>query len=327
MRARMILISMLLAATSAVAQANMAGPAVIRLRPSAQTPSGEVTLDRLAAFENAAPGVASRLMAIVVTTAPSVGLKRVVSRDLVSERLASAGFRPEDARVEGADECSVTVQVAKVTAAQIVNAARSYLVASLGGERPGHAWEPVAMPDDRVVAAGATPPELAPAPVPLGETTTMARVFVRIGVDGDTRATVPVAFRRVQVRQNVVAARQIARGEVLTAEDVEIRNEQISDTSLAPQAFTDLSEAIGKQARLTIRPGQPIGPRAVAPPILIPRNAPVNIIIEKGSLRVVSAGVALADGRMRETLDVRVTATGRSVKALVTGPGEVVLDL
>jgi len=323
----MTIITAILAVAPALAWASMAGPAVIRLRTSAQTPSGEVTLGRLATVENASQDTASRLLSVAITAAPAVGLKRLVTRDLVAERLAAAGFRASDVRLEGAEECCLTVQVAKVTAMQIINTARAYLVSTLGAERPGHAWEPVAMPEDRLVAAGATPPELAPAPVPLGDTSSIARVFVRIGVDGDTRATVPVAFRRVEVRQSVVATRQIARGEVLTAGDVELKTEQIHGVAAAPQAFSDLSDVIGKQAKLTIRQGQPIGPRAVAEPIVIPRNTPVTIIIEKGALRIASSGLALTDGRMNETVDVRVIATGKVVKAQVTGPGGVVLDL
>ena len=132
------------------------------------------------------------------------------------------------------------------------------------------------------------------------------------------RLFVPV--RVVDQRSVVVLRRSVQPGEVLTAEDLEVRH--AAAVSL-PLDYVDKPElAVGH----TLRRAQPAGAvllaGALEQPQGVERGALVTLIAAGATIEVKAEGVALEPARIKERVRVR-SASGRVVEGLVEAPGQV----
>lgn len=106
-----------------------------------------------------------------------------------------------------------------------------------------------------------------------------------------------------------LAARRIARGAVLTAEDI------VAQAS-APAVIT------GWVTHRVIQPGEPLQPPAVSPPPVIRGGQAVELLVRRGTVQVALRATALADGSSGDTIEVRLDPRRRT-RAVVSGPGRV----
>ncbi|MGP3696751.1 flagellar basal body P-ring formation chaperone FlgA [Rhodobacter sp. NSM] len=122
--------------------------------------------------------------------------------------------------------------------------------------------------------------------------------------------------------ETIVAARNIRALEVLEPGDVALQAEAV------PGALTEISQALGQEARVTLYAGRPIRPGDVGPPAIIARNQIVQITFEAGALAIRAEGRALARGGVGDVIRVmnlssRSTVTGRIADdgSVHVGPG------
>ncbi|PLL12073.1 flagella basal body P-ring formation protein FlgA [Tabrizicola sp. TH137] len=118
----------------------------------------------------------------------------------------------------------------------------------------------------------------------------------------------------------VVLARSVARGAVLTAEDV----------TLAPVGtrgpdgiFTDPAEVIGRRTKTALGLGKPVLLRQLEPVWMVARGNPVVLAASAGGLAVSAPAEALDDGALGDVIRVLNKSSGREVKAVVTGRNSV----
>lgn len=109
---------------------------------------------------------------------------------------------------------------------------------------------------------------------------------------------------------SLVATRMIRAQSVLTAEDVTQVEASI------PGALTDMADAVGLEARVTLYPGRPVRPGDLGPPALIERNATVPLAYRSGWLTIMAEGRALERAAIGDRLRVmnlasRSTVVGR----------------
>ncbi len=126
----------------------------------------------------------------------------------------------------------------------------------------------------------------------------------------------------------VVAARDLPRGTVLRAADIEmvVTNAENATTAIATVANSanDLPAA-GWVVRRLVHKGETLRAPAVAPPVLIPAGSPVSLVWEVGELRVTRTGTAVGAAYAGETVTVRVDAR-RRFTGIATAPGTVVVS-
>lgn len=119
-----------------------------------------------------------------------------------------------------------------------------------------------------------------------------------------------------------VAARDLARGEVLTAED--IRHMPIapgdSPRGDAPESL------VGWRTRRVISEGEPLRKPAVSPPDLVRAGESVQAVYKGRSVVLRIAGTAAGSGAMGDRVLVRVD-TRRRLEGVVIGPALVELDM
>lgn len=111
-----------------------------------------------------------------------------------------------------------------------------------------------------------------------------------------------------------VAAHALARGVVLTADDI----------AYSDSLKTAVASAVapGWSTRRVIAAGERLAPPAVQPPQLVTANEPVDVEWAEGNVRLTLRGTALRGGAEGERVYVR-TESGRRIDGIVIGEGRV----
>ncbi|WP_249781549.1 flagellar basal body P-ring formation chaperone FlgA [Bradyrhizobium semiaridum] len=123
-------------------------------------------------------------------------------------------------------------------------------------------------------------------------------------------------------RRLPVPAVTIRAGEV-------IKDEMITERAFAPNLlgvalFIDARPTlVGRMARRTLLPGQPIPSNAVEDPWAVARGAIVKVIVEDSGLSIVTYGSALQSGAVGALVPVRNTDTGVIIRGIVQPDGTI----
>ncbi|MCP3464102.1 MULTISPECIES: flagellar basal body P-ring formation chaperone FlgA [unclassified Bradyrhizobium] len=80
---------------------------------------------------------------------------------------------------------------------------------------------------------------------------------------------------------------------------------------------------VGRMARRTLLPGQPIPTNAVEDPWTVARGAMVKVVVEDSGLSIVTYGSALQSGAAGALIPVRNTDTGVVIRGIVQPDGTV----
>lgn len=134
--------------------------------------------------------------------------------------------------------------------------------------------------------------------------------------DGAGRQTGSVRVRAGVHGVQPVAAREIARGELLDAAAIAAQpvvRWGPPSAALAPEGWV---------ARRRIAAGEVLAAPAVAAPDLVRSGEGVRLVVESGTVTLTAAATALGSGGLGARVAVR-TDSGRRIDTTVTGPGEV----
>ncbi len=115
--------------------------------------------------------------------------------------------------------------------------------------------------------------------------------------------------------QVVVAARPLARQEMLSAKDLRLERREVP--SRGGQPFTRLDDVIGKQSTRAIQGDDVITASAIDRPTLLKRGSPITLVFDSGSLRVETQGVAEEGGKIGDLIQVKNPASGKMLRAVV----------
>lgn len=140
---------------------------------------------------------------------------------------------------------------------------------------------------------------------------------VRTGAAAPTRlATQPEEGDRMVV----TLARSVARGDMLTAEDVTLA----PAGARSPEGiFTDPEQVIGRRTKAAIGEGRPVLLRQLEPVWMVAKGNPVVLVARAGGLAVSAPAEALEDGAMGDVIRVLNLSSQREVKVVVTGQNSV----
>jgi len=134
---------------------------------------------------------------------------------------------------------------------------------------------------------------------------------------------VPVSIKLK--KKIVVAGRELARGTLITAEDIRLEEREVSHLH---RGFFDQPERlIGMHLKQNLHEKDVISPRQLSAPQTIKRGSQVTILGRVGSLKVRMEGKALADGAVGERIRVQNKSSKRRIEAMVVAPGIVEVSL
>lgn len=120
--------------------------------------------------------------------------------------------------------------------------------------------------------------------------------------------------------ETIVATRSIRPQQIITASDVRI------DPASVEGAHASLSDVIGKEARVAIYPGRAVMMGQLGRPALVERNQMVELIFNRGGLRIAAEGRALARAGSGERIRVMNTDSRTVLFGTVSENGTVVVS-
>jgi len=146
-------------------------------------------------------------------------------------------------------------------------------------------------------------------------------VIVRIFRDGvlDQRELVYVDVTREL--EALVTNRTIARGDVITARDIETK--QVRLTNQGGEPLTTAEDVVGKTATAMLRPNTTLTARLVATPLAVKRGDRVVVEARAGSMLLRTSGRAMEDGVLGEVIRVRSERFREEHQVMVVAYGKV----
>ena len=118
-----------------------------------------------------------------------------------------------------------------------------------------------------------------------------------------------------------VAARAIARGTVLGADDFRVEER----VQWGAPASGGVVAGAGWEARRALVPGDPLVPPSVAPPTVVHPGESVVFTWERGGVTVSVTGTAVNSARLGQPVRARVEGRELRLEGVATGPGEATL--
>ncbi len=115
--------------------------------------------------------------------------------------------------------------------------------------------------------------------------------------------------------QTVVPTRAIRAQTVIAADDVALIE------AATPGALAELSQAIGREARVTLYPNRPLMPAQIGTPATVERNQIVRMVFAQGTLSITAEGRALDRAGPGDFVRVMNLNSRQIVTGLVTGSG------
>ncbi|KZE31752.1 flagellar basal body P-ring formation chaperone FlgA [Crenobacter luteus] len=118
----------------------------------------------------------------------------------------------------------------------------------------------------------------------------------------------------------VVASRPLAAGAILTEDDASWTRRTLYELE---SGLREPAEAVGLGATRPIKAGQILTHKLLESPVLVKRGERIEIVARKDGVEVSVPGESLENGRRGDIVRVKNSASGKSLRARVTGHGEV----
>lgn len=121
----------------------------------------------------------------------------------------------------------------------------------------------------------------------------------------------------------------LVRADVVVSTYVIRPNTVISSSALTIAAgesagsYSDPLQVIGKEARVALYPGRPIGFDDVGPPALVDRNQIVPLVFKQGGLSITAEGRSLSRAAAGEVVRVMNLSSRTTVSGIVLANGSI----
>jgi len=155
--------------------------------------------------------------------------------------------------------------------------------------------------------------------LPRGPVPSPATVWVDVRVDGVRKGRGWVRVEILRARPVVVLARDVRRGEVLSADDVEVKPASPGGRP----GLADPRAVLGKRLRRTLRAGAVLTERDVETVPVVERGDLVRLVARVGAITATTLGRAVEAAGIGERVRVENLSSGRTVAGVVREAGVV----
>lgn len=128
-------------------------------------------------------------------------------------------------------------------------------------------------------------------------------------------SAIPVAGRYEETVEIPVLKRQVKSGEIIRAEDIELRDHPFVRTR--SDTITDLSSLVGKSPTRSISPGRPVYESELASPALVKKNSVVQIRYLSAGLEISATGQSVDEGAKGDVITVRNLDSKKLLRAVI----------
>jgi len=141
-------------------------------------------------------------------------------------------------------------------------------------------------------------------------------ILTYTGANGNSQSIRLWGF--VEVLKKVpIVVKPLQAGEMLREDHVSLEFTELS--RLPHDVVFDISSALGKEVRVSLRPGMVLRRSHLQLPLLVKRNEEVELIAQGKNFIVKAKGIALENGRLGEVIRVRNKESKKVVFAKVAG--------
>lgn len=292
----------------------------VELKETAAVLGSQVTLGDLAELD-AGDDPDGKLAALELFPAPAVGQKNLVRAEEVARRLAPWAATTGPVTLTGAAAVTVVRDGLTIDADMVERLLEHYLLSQQDR-----------LPNAEVRFKSITP--IRPLVVPMGQLSheiipsdsqllRSRRFTILFRIDGKVVQNVAVRAELEAIAPVVVAAADLARGVVLTAQDLKLAE---LDLGTVRNPCFDLEELVGQKITRPVRLGTPFDRNMVELPAVIKRGELVTIRIRQAGLQLTAKGEALKDGRAGESIRVRNSSSNKDILCRVVAPGLVEVE-
>lgn len=143
------------------------------------------------------------------------------------------------------------------------------------------------------------------------------RMQVRVSCPGSWALYVPVTIS--QQKQLVVLNRSLASGEIVSASDISLRWQAVSDVGYGH--FEDTEGVIGRRLARPVRAGQILRPNQLRQAFSVRKGDTVTLISRIAGVEIRSRGTAEHDAVENARVNVRNLSSGKRVQGYARGSG------
>jgi flagella basal body P-ring formation protein FlgA len=292
---------------------------VIELRKEAQVTTDEILLGDIAEITPA--GVEATLWANQrVSRAPAPGKNKVIQTSSLITYLRNVKGA-KNINWLGTDNTVVRRQGIELNEEQLKQIIAEYLAQNL--ERLPDAdlrFTSVRAPGKIIIPTGDLTYTVTPSNPEIIGSSSFSIIFK---VNGKTVKNCSVRGKLEAMADVTTAAVSIQKGSIITANQLEIRRQDISKLDTP---YVSIAGVTGMLAKRTIRAGKAIDSRNVEQPPLIQKGEPVKIVATRGGLQLSTNGVALMDGRLGEFIRVKNIRSKKLIYCKIDAPGIVSVE-
>jgi flagella basal body P-ring formation protein FlgA len=148
-------------------------------------------------------------------------------------------------------------------------------------------------------------------------------VWIDIEVEGRAFGAVPVWFAVSAWQAVAVASADLAEGTLLRAGDLALEMREVAESG---KVLDRLPAENGFRLRHALARGTPLAQGALEAVTAVGRNQPVTVRIATGNIAIESTAIALADGRVGDTVKVKNANSSEPFLATVVAPAVVSIN-
>jgi len=137
--------------------------------------------------------------------------------------------------------------------------------------------------------------------------------------DSTEELLVPVIARFDEFGEVPVASRNLGRGEVVRMSDFIMA--RLNLAQLPSSVLDTPQQLVGQEVKQAVRQGEPFAKDYLALPAVIRKGDRVKLMFKSALLEASATGIALAEGRLEDLIDVRNSSSMKIVQGKIVAPG------
>lgn len=286
----------------------------ITVNPESTVVGPSLALGDLAQITGEDTARVQALKIVKLGNAPTPGTKMGLTAEALGARLSASGADFTDVIWQVPSVISIATASQTLSGEMLATRAKEAVYERLSGSGTGSDTEVTLMgtPADLVAPLGKVELNVE---FPYGirfNAFTMA--MVKVIVDGRPYTSVGVKCE-VKAYQNViVAARNLAYGEIITGDAIRLDRCEIGHLT---GYVTDPEKVIGLSMRRPVVAGVPITDAVLIKPVIMQRNATITIMVKIGDIVIMTSGKALQQGREGDVIRVQNLSSQKILTAKV----------
>jgi flagella basal body P-ring formation protein FlgA len=213
--------------------------------------------------------------------------------------------------ITAADENNLTKQ-------QLLSQAEQFVLGQLDPDNI-KAIEVIATPIDVRVDVPKCPSELTFSSSP--EALSQSNVMVKAQCS-DNNWYIFMVVKATETQPVVVISSAVSPGTLLTADNIHVVN--MNKKRLRTSTFADIDDVIGARIKRRVTAGRPVNPNNLC---YVCKGDSVTISAGNSGMRVKTSGIALEDGKMGETIQVKNRRSNKKIYARVAATGQVEIEI